>query len=296
MHGPTQLKLLNGGDRAFTITTHSKDLKVGGHWRYTMHGPDGVNYENVTKYLEVEDYSKLVYDHGGNDERKPLFRVTVLFSEKKGKTTMEMTMTLPTPEEAEQTRMFIKKAGGESTWDRLGEFLEEKVSGAQKFVINRSFDAPIELIFEMWTNPKHFSQWIAPVGFSTEYKRADIKPGGNSFFSMANDSGIKFFGRANYIEIEKPNRIVYSQQFCDENEKQSRHPMAPIWPAIMLNTVELTAESPDRTRVTVTTECYGDTTPDELEAFVKARGGMTIGWTGSFDKLDDYLTTPGNLS
>jgi hypothetical protein len=37
---------------------------------------------------------------------------------------MEMTMTLATPEEAERTREFIKKAGGNSTWDRLAEYLE----------------------------------------------------------------------------------------------------------------------------------------------------------------------------
>ena len=61
------------GPRGFTITTHSKDLRVGGHWAYTMHGPDGVNYENKTIYHEVEKYSRLVYDHGGNDESAALF-------------------------------------------------------------------------------------------------------------------------------------------------------------------------------------------------------------------------------
>ena len=55
------------GPRGFTLTTHSKDIRPGGHWDYTMHGPDGVNYPNQTKYHEVEECSKLVYDHGGND-------------------------------------------------------------------------------------------------------------------------------------------------------------------------------------------------------------------------------------
>jgi uncharacterized protein YndB with AHSA1/START domain len=108
------------GPRGFSLTTHSKDLKAGGHWNYTMHGPDGVDYPNSTKYFEVEQYSKLVYDHGGNEDRPPLFRVTVLFSEINGKTKMEMSMTLPTPEAAEETRKIIKKHGGNSTWDRLG--------------------------------------------------------------------------------------------------------------------------------------------------------------------------------
>src|ERR1700749_2024236 len=67
------------GPRGFTITTHSKDLKPGGHWAYTMHGPDGVDYPNNTKYFEVEECAKLVYDHGANDTQPPLFHVIVLF-------------------------------------------------------------------------------------------------------------------------------------------------------------------------------------------------------------------------
>src|ERR1044071_3487231 len=69
------------GPRGFTLTTHSKDFRVGGTWRYTMHGPDGTDYENVTPYLEIVPLKKLVYDHGASDDRPPLFRVTVLFSE-----------------------------------------------------------------------------------------------------------------------------------------------------------------------------------------------------------------------
>ena len=91
------------GPRGFTLTTHSKDLKAGGSWSYTMHGPDGKDYHNKTIYHEVEKYSRLVYDHGGNDDQPPLFRVTAKFSEIKGKTKMELSFKLPTPEAAEET-------------------------------------------------------------------------------------------------------------------------------------------------------------------------------------------------
>jgi len=278
------------GPRGFTITTHSKDLKAGGHWSYTMHGPDGVDYPNKTKYFEVEECAKLVYDHGGNDEQDPLFRVTVLFSESNGKTKMDMCMTLPTPEAAEETRKFIKKAGGNATWDRLAEYLEKASFGKETFVINRSFDAPLETMFDMWTNPDHFSKWLPPTGFEMQFIKCDIKPGGRSFYCMTGNGGMKMYGRAHYLEIEKPHRIVYTQQFCDENENVSRHPMSPTWPTTMLTTVSLTAEGLEQTRVTITWECYGDITPEELATFVQARGGMTQGWTGSFDKLEEHLS------
>src|SRR3954447_21443802 len=117
------------GPRGFTLTTHSKDLRPGGSWAYTMHGPDGTDYPNKTVFLEVEKHAKLVYDHGANDDRPPMFRVTVRFTPlgqgAKEKTKMEMVMTLATPEAAKQTRKFIKDAGGNSTWDRLAEYLDK---------------------------------------------------------------------------------------------------------------------------------------------------------------------------
>jgi uncharacterized protein YndB with AHSA1/START domain len=59
----------------------------------------------------------------------------------------------------------------------------------------------------------------------------------------------------------------------------------------MLTTVTLAAEGPDQTRVTVTWEPFGAATREEIETFVKERGGMTQGWTGSFDKLEALLAT-----
>lgn len=277
------------GPRGFTITTHSKDLRVGGVWHYTMHGPDGVDYPNKTKYLEVEKHSRLVYDHGGYDDRPPMFRVSVLFTEVKGKTKMDMCMTLPSPEAAEEARKFIKKAGGNATWDRLAEFLAKETSNEEKFVINRSFEAPLEVMYEMWTNPKHFSAWLAPTGFTMEFLRADIRPGGSTFYLMTDGKTTKMYGRASYLEMQKPSRLVYTQQFCDEKENISRHPFAPTWPETMLTTVTFVEEGPDTTRVTVTWQAHGSATREELETFIKAKGGMTQGWTGSFDKLEDYL-------
>lgn len=278
------------GPRGFTITTHSKDFKVGGTWHYTMHGPDGTDYPNKTLYHEIEKYSKLVYDHGGYDDRPPLFRVTVNFSEVKGKTKMEMSMGFASPEIAEEMGKFIKKAGGNGTWDRLAEYLEKESTGKEKFVINRTFDAPLNMLYEMWTMPKHFQKWLPPTGMNMEFIRADIKAGGTTFYCMFDsDKLYKMYGRAHYLELNGKDRILYTQEFCDEKENISRHPLAPTWPASMLTRVELTEEGPDKTRVTVTWEPHGPTTPEELDTFIKARGGMTQGWTGSFDKLEAYL-------
>ena len=280
------------GPRGFTLTTHKKDLREGGSWRYTMHGPDGVDYPNVTKYFVVEPYQKLVYDHGGTDDTPPLFRVTVTFTEANGKTTMEMISTLPSPEAAREMARFIESAGGNATWDRLAEHLEQTATGKPSFVINRTFDAPIARVFEMWTNPEHLAKWLPPTGTELRFLRSQIAPGKSTFFVITGEHAAMHVS-AEYLAIEPPRRIVYTQRFVDERERPLPAPGTEVWPAILRTTVLFTEEAPDRTRVTVTSEPHSEATSAEVESFVNERPGMTAGWTGSFDKLDVLLDPYG---
>jgi uncharacterized protein YndB with AHSA1/START domain len=278
------------GPRGFTITHHHKDLREGGTWKYTMHGPDGVDYPNLTKYFEVKEEKSLVYDHGGTESTPPLFRVNVTFNEIKGQTQMDMTMTFPTAEIAAQTKTFIRQVGGDATWDRLGEFLFKKINDKNKFVINRSFDIKTSKMFELWTDPKLFSQWLPPTGFRMEFIKADIRPGGKNFYMMTDDKNVPMYGSVHYLEINPIHELIYTQQFNEANGNVSRHPMAPTWPETMHTTVQLTEEEGGQTRITVEWEPYGKVSKEELDTFLSARAGMTLGWTGSFNKLEEYLS------
>jgi uncharacterized protein YndB with AHSA1/START domain len=164
------------GPRGFTLTTHSKELRVGGTWRYTMHGPDGVDYPNIATYYVVEPYEKLVYDHGATDETPPLFRVTVTFKEENGRTTMEMISTLASREAAQEIKKLIKRAGGNATWDRLAEYLAQTVTGKHCFVINRTFEAPIGRVFEMWATPEHLEKWVAAASTKLRFSPSESEP------------------------------------------------------------------------------------------------------------------------
>ncbi len=273
------------GPRGFTLTTHSRDMRTGGHWHYTMHGPDGTDYENTTQYLEVVPQQRLVYDHGGHKDRPPLFRVVALFTERNGRTQLDMSMTFATPEVAAEMRGFIKKAGGEATWDRLAEYLGKRQTGAEQFFIARTFDAPIERVYGMWTDPAHLSQWLPPTGATMNFLRAEPGIGGTSFYAMTMANGTVLYGRLSYVALERPGRVVYTQQFCDEKEQVIAAPFFAHWPRTMLTTVELVSEAPDRTRVSLRWEPQ-DASAADIAEFVKQRGGMTLGWTGSFDKLE----------
>ncbi|MCC7053177.1 MAG: SRPBCC domain-containing protein [Gemmatimonadaceae bacterium] len=277
------------GPRGFTITTHAKELRPGGFWEYTMHGPDGKDWPNYTRYHVVEPRARLEYDHGASSaDAAPMFRVVATFRDVGGKTELDMRMILPTAEAAAQTRTFVKAAGGNGTWDRLAEYLEHRVSSREVFVINRSFSAPVDRVFAAWTTPDQLAAWMPPTGMSMHVKEADIRAGGRNVFSMSNDA-FTMYGRIDYETVEPPSRLVYQQRFTDADGNTSRHPGAPVWPEVMHVTVTFVAEGAARTRVTVLWQPHGEPTAAEVAAFVTERAGMTQGWSGSFDKLDGVL-------
>ncbi|MEQ8766946.1 MAG: SRPBCC domain-containing protein [Planctomycetota bacterium] len=86
------------GPRGFRTTTHAMELRAGGTWRFTMHGPDGRDYENRIEYLEVRQPELLVYRHTGDEEVEPVrFQVVVSFSSLGEKTLLTMRMTFESP-------------------------------------------------------------------------------------------------------------------------------------------------------------------------------------------------------
>ena len=196
-------------------------------------------------------------------------------------------MALPTKEAAEETRKFIKQAGGDSTWDRLAEYLGDK-EGKDQFVINRSFRAPLEKVFAAWRDPAQLIQWSGPTGAAMEILRGTIEAGSEMHWRMGGPNG-PMYGCTRYLAIEPPTKIVYTQQFRDEQGGISRHPLLPTWPETMLTTVSFHDEGEGFTRVTLVWEPYGEASAEARKVFRGMRPGMTGGWTGSFDKLEEFL-------
>jgi uncharacterized protein YndB with AHSA1/START domain len=122
-----------------------------------------------------------------------------------------------------------------------------------------------------------------------KFIRGDIRQGSGAFFSMTNGQGNTIYGKTEYRKIVTPSELIYTQQFCDADGNTVRNPMNPNWPETIRTTVKVSVEDENFTRITVTTEPCGTVTPDQMKAFVDARTGMTVGWTGSFDKLEELL-------
>ena len=73
----------------------------------------------------------------------------------------------------------------------------------------REFDAPRELVFAAWTDPKHLAQWWGPNGFTTTTSHFEFRPGGVWRFVMHGPDGRDYQNRVTFEEIVPPARIVY---------------------------------------------------------------------------------------
>ena len=79
----------------------------------------------------------------------------------------------------------------------------------RKIVAIRVFDAPRELVWEVWTNPKHLAQWWGPNGFTNTIHEIEVKPGGVWRFIMHGPDGTDYKNEIVYVEVVKPELLVY---------------------------------------------------------------------------------------
>jgi uncharacterized protein YndB with AHSA1/START domain len=76
-------------------------------------------------------------------------------------------------------------------------------------VITRVFDAPRELVFDAWTDPKHLAEWWGPNGFSISTRSFDMQPGGTWRFVMHGPDGRDYENRIIFEEIVRPAWHLY---------------------------------------------------------------------------------------
>ena len=86
----------------------------------------------------------------------------------------------------------------------------------KKLFVARSFDAPLNEVWEAWTTSEILDQWWAPHPYKVKTKTMDFKPGGYWLYAMISPEGEATYSRENYKEIEPKKLISNSVFFCDE--------------------------------------------------------------------------------
>jgi uncharacterized protein YndB with AHSA1/START domain len=107
------------GPRGFTTEVHEMDVRPGGVWRYSMHGPDGSDYPFDGVYVEVVEPERLVFDGSIHESPKQRVWTEVTFADQGAKT--EVTVRQFFSFESDATRG--ASIGWNQQLDRLQEFL-----------------------------------------------------------------------------------------------------------------------------------------------------------------------------
>lgn len=104
------------------------------------------------------------------------------------------------------------------------EKIISRVENDRILVLERTFDAPRELVFNMFKEPDHLKHWWGPVGWELPVCEMDFRPGGTWHFCMkcidrnqGDYFGMESWGKVIYKEIVAPEMIIYTDYFSDAN-------------------------------------------------------------------------------
>jgi uncharacterized protein YndB with AHSA1/START domain len=92
---------------------------------------------------------------------------------------------------------------------------KDTLNEIERMVVTRVFDAPRELVWKAWTDPKYVMQWWGPKGFSCPACEIDFRVGGKFLYCMRMPDGQEGWNAGEYHEIVLHEKIVYSMYFSD---------------------------------------------------------------------------------
>ncbi|TAL69873.1 MAG: ATPase [Bacteroidetes bacterium] len=85
-----------------------------------------------------------------------------------------------------------------------------EIINEKEFFATRILNAPREIVWKVWTEPEHIAKWWGPSGFTNTVEIMDVKPGGKWKFNMHGPDGVDYPNIINYIEVKKPELLVYN--------------------------------------------------------------------------------------
>jgi uncharacterized protein YndB with AHSA1/START domain len=153
------------------------------------------------------------------------------------------------------------------------------------YVLEREFDAPRELVWKTWTEPKLLARWYGP-NVETVIHRLDVRPGGLWLNEMRMSAGSSY-QRTEYTEVVEPERLVCLMATADADWNIVANPMMPNWPRILLTTVTF-AEKDGRTAMRLTWAPH-EASEVEIACFAAAIDGLGKGWSAGMELLAELL-------
>ncbi len=138
--------------------------------------------------------------------------------------------------------------------------------------IKRTFNAPIELVWEAWSDPEHIVQWWNPKGSNTTIEEHEFKEGGRWSYSMLMPNGRPFIAEGTYIKIVHHKTIISEANF------------KPMTEGVEIQSFFVAEGS--QTHFT-----FNIVHPNEDYRIAQERMGIQNGWGSVFGRLDDFLNS-----
>lgn len=142
--------------------------------------------------------------------------------------------------------------------------------------ITRVFDAPRELVWRAWTDPKMMAQWFGPRGFTSSVPELDVRVGGGLRIVMHGPDGNDYPMKGVFREVTPPQRLVFSNIAVDNDGNR----------LLEGETTVTFSEQGGKTTLVVKSHAVG-----KVPLAPQMLSGMEAGWTQSIDKLGELLSS-----
>lgn len=139
----------------------------------------------------------------------------------------------------------------------------------------RVFNAPRELVFKAWTDPKHLSQWWGPGMFTNPVCEVDPRPGGALYIIMRAPDGMEHTVSGVFKEIVSPERLVFTNNALDSEGNLLLEGLTKVY----------FEDQGGKTKLTLETSVVG-----LVEIAAQMIKGMEAGWSQSLDRLQEHVT------
>jgi uncharacterized protein YndB with AHSA1/START domain len=133
--------------------------------------------------------------------------------------------------------------------------MENPKAGANtepELMIERIFDAPRELVFKAWSEPRYVSRWWGPKDFTAPFCKIDFRVGGSFHFCMRSPQGQDYWNKGSYLEIVAPEKIVTNMYFSDRDGNRvepTHYGLGADFPADMRDVITFEALGPASTKL-----------------------------------------------
>lgn len=150
--------------------------------------------------------------------------------------------------------------------------------------VERSFDAPLDMVWSAWTEAEILDQWWAPKPWKAETKSMDFSEGGRWLYAMVGTQGERMWNLKDFKTISPRKSFTYLSFFCDENGKVNPGTTGSTWANSFA----------EKNGITLVTNDITVPSLEHLEAQIKRgfKDGYSVG-LGQLDELLARLTKKG---